>query len=162
MEDKEKTYVVHTAPVKCSMGMRASRVALQLTHGVFLQSMPQVTGKDCKGMLNVLSFGGCFSAENPKTAEKAQEIALEVKEEKGESFEDQVMDIFCVSEGDGESSVKRMGCAGECIPVITADSWDEVNDLAEINGDKPIKGSATLMCKYGGKIEFMQTGQTES
>nr|WP_288829972.1 DUF4280 domain-containing protein [uncultured Clostridium sp.] len=161
MENKEETYVVHSAPVKCSMGMRSSKVALQLSHGVFLQNMPQVTAKDCKGKLNVLSFGGCFSGENPKTQEKAKEIAKEVKEEKGISFEEQVLDIFCASDGDENSSVKRLECVGECMPVILADSWDEVNETVEINGDQPIKGSATLMCKYGGKIEFIQTGQTE-
>lgn len=162
MADKEKTYVVHSAPLICSMGMRVSRLVLQQTHGVFLKNFPQIAGEDCKGVDNVLSFGGCFSAENPKTQEKAKEIALEVEEEKGESFEDSVMDIFCESEGEGDSSVKKMCCAGQCVPVITTGSWDELNEMVEINGDKPIKGSATLICKYGGKIELMETGQPES
>ena len=67
MAELNDTYVVHGAPATCTMGMRFSFIALNLTYGVFLRSQPQMTVKDCIGNVNVLNFGGCYSMENPDT-----------------------------------------------------------------------------------------------
>lgn len=63
----EDTYIVHCAQTTCDMGMRASRIVLTKSHGVFLKGMAQMHVKDCKGTENVICFGGCMSPENPKT-----------------------------------------------------------------------------------------------
>ena len=78
MAELTDTYVVHGACCTCSQGMRPSRAVLQETHGVFLRGQAQMTVKDCKGELNVVCFGGCYSMENPSTQEEAEKIKKKI------------------------------------------------------------------------------------
>lgn len=154
----KQTYVVHCADTVCSMGLRESKIVLRKTHGVFLKDQAQMTVDDQESVVNVICFGGCISAENPKTAEAAKEIAQMIKDASGEDFEEQVVDIF-TTEGDGG---KTMQCAGECIPEIVAPKWDnEKDDVSVELGKNALLGEAKLTCKYGGIIEIIGAGQPE-
>lgn len=156
--DLKDTYVVHCADTVCSMGLRESKIVLRKTHGVFLKDQAQMTIKDQEGVTNVICFGGCISAENPKTVEAAKEIAQQVREATGEDFEEQVTDIF-TTEGEGG---KTMQCAGECIPEIVSPKWDkEKEDVSVELGQNALLGEATLTCKYGGIIKIIGAGQPE-
>lgn len=95
MAELNDTYVVHGAPATCTMGMRFSFIALNLTYGVFLRSQPQMTVKDCIGNVNVLNFGGCYSMENPDTQREAQKVREAVEKECPDTFLDSVMGLFC-------------------------------------------------------------------
>lgn len=156
--DLSNTYVVHCADTVCSMGMRESKIVLRKTHGVFLKDLPQMTIKDQKSE-NIICFGGCYSAENPNTIETAENMAADVKKNTGESFEEQVVDIFTV---EGEGGSKVMECVGECKPEIVSPQWDkEKEDVAVEIGQNALLGEATLICKYGGIIKIIGTGQPE-
>lgn len=63
MAELNDTYVVHTAMIRCSMGMRETYLVLDDTHGVFLRQQPQMTVDDSVGEVNVRCFGGCYSME---------------------------------------------------------------------------------------------------
>ena len=86
------------------------------------------------------------------------EIAEKVEREKGENFDDNVEEIFC---NGSIGSVKTMSCAGKCIPQIISSAWDEVKDGVLTEGKRPVRGTATLKCKYGGVITIELTGQPE-
>ena len=49
MAELNDTYVVHTAMIRCSMGMRETYLVLDDTHGVFLRQQPQMTVDDSVG-----------------------------------------------------------------------------------------------------------------
>ena len=53
MAELNDTYVVHTAMIRCSMGMRETYLVLDDTHGVFLRQQPQMTVDDSVGEVNV-------------------------------------------------------------------------------------------------------------
>lgn len=158
--DLSNTYVVHCADTICSMGLRESKIVLRKSHGVYLKNRAQMTVKDQKGVVNVICFGGCYSAENPATIAEAENIAAKVKESTGESFEDQVKDIFTTQ---GEDGSKTMSCVGECTPEIVSVKWDkEKEDVSVESGQNALLGEATLTCKYGGIIKIIGAGQPEA
>lgn len=158
--DLGNTYVVHCADTVCSMGMRESKIVLRKSHGVYLKNQAQMTVKDQKGEINVICFGGCYSAENPATLAEADRIAQDVKESTGESFEDQVKDIFTT---EGEGGGRTMSCVGECKPEIVSVKWDkEKEDVSVEPGQNALLGEATLTCKYGGIIKIIGAGQPET
>lgn len=157
--DLRNTYVVHCADTVCSMGMRVSKIVLRKSHGVYLKNQAQMTVKDQKGVVNVICFGGCYSAENPATIAEAENIAAKVKDSTGEDFEDQVKDIFTM---EGEDGSKTMSCVGECTPEIVSVKWDkEKEDVSVEPGQNALLGEATLTCKYGGIIKIISAGQPE-
>ena len=159
MAELNKTYIVHCAEAVCDMGMRSSAVVLTRSHGVYLKNMAQMHIKD-KEEENIICFGGCFSPENPKTIEAAKEIAVQVAEDTGVSFEDQVADVFAVTTDDGK---KYMNCVGECIPVIVSTQWDAgKEDVLVEEEHQALLGEATLTCKYGGIIKIIGSGQPEA
>lgn len=158
MADKENTYVVHGAYIRCYMGLRQSRLVLRQTHGVFLRNIAQINEKDCIGTTNIIDFCGCISAENPKTIEMAKTISKKIEAETGENFDNEVEAVFC---NGSVGSVKTMECAGQCIPKIISTSWDEVKDGVLTEGKNPVRGTATLKCRYGGVITIDLTGQPE-
>ena len=92
MADKENTYVVHGACIRCNMGLRQSRLVLRQTHGVFLRNIAQINAKDCIDTTNIIDFCGCISAENPQTLEMAKTISEKIETQTGENFDSQVKD----------------------------------------------------------------------
>lgn len=159
MADLNKTYIVHCAEAVCDMGMRNSAVVLTRSHGVYLKNVAQMHIED-KEEENIICFGGCFSPENPKTIEAAMEIEAQVEGETGVSFDDQILDVFTISEEDGK---KHMNCVGECIPVIISEQWDSGKEDVFVEEErKALLGEATLTCKYGGIIKIIGSGQPEA
>mgnify|MGYP003233346690 CR=1 FL=1 len=94
MAELNDTYVVHTAMIRCSMGMRETYLVLDDTHGVFLRQQPQMTVDDSVGEVNVRCFGGCYSMENPSTKAEADRIQKAVEEECPDTFLDSVLNHF--------------------------------------------------------------------
>lgn len=94
MAELNDTYVVHTAMIRCSMGMRETYLVLDDTHGVFLRQQPQMTVDDSVGEVNVRCFGGCYSMENPSTKAEADRIQKAVEEECPDTFLDSVLNFF--------------------------------------------------------------------
>ena len=155
----DDTYIVHCAMIECDMGMRPSYLVLTKSHGVYLKNMAQLTVKDCKAPENIIPFGGCMSPENPLVVEAAKEIAREVAKDTGMDYEEYAADIFKMETEDGKTV---MGCLGECVPVIVSVEWDkEKEDVYVEPGKKALLGAATLVCKYGGIIKIVDTGQPE-
>ena len=56
MAELNDTYVVHTAMIRCSMGMRETYLVLDDTHGVFLRQQPQMTVDDSVGEVAVTAW----------------------------------------------------------------------------------------------------------
>lgn len=153
------TYVVHCADTYCTMGLRASKIVLQKSHGVYLKKMAHMTVKDMEGVKNVICFGGCLSPENPKTIETAQKIAADIDEATRQDFRKKVNDIFTLEAEDG---TKYMQCAGECIPEIVSVEWDHgKEDVFVEKKEEALLGEATLTCKWGGIIKIITSGQPQ-
>ncbi|MFR3729046.1 DUF4280 domain-containing protein [Lacrimispora sp.] len=166
MAELTDTFVVHGACCTCSQGMRPSRAVLQETHGVFLRGQAQMTVKDCKGELNVVCFGGCYSMENPSTQEEAEKIKKKIEEACPETFTDKVMNFFTggkkkkKQEEASDSEISKV--VGVCTPKIIASEWDHGQDGVNTEEERPLMGGAKLYCMYGGEIEIVESGQPEA
>ena len=147
MAELNETYVVHTATIRCSMGMRETYLVLDNTHGVFLRQQPQMTVNDSVPGVNVRCFGGCYSMENPDT------------------FLDSVLKWFTGNKKEVETQQAQEGVprvVGECVPNIPVGTkWDNGKDSVETDGQQPLLGGAKLRCIYGGEIEIITSGQTQ-
>lgn len=151
------TYVVHCAVTVCDMGLRESKLVLEKSHGVYLKEKAQVSIKDQLGMINVIGFGGCISAQNPSTIAAAQAMAAKVAAEKGVKFSSDIMDTLTNTGEDGRCT---MTCSGVCTPSIISPEWDnEKEDVTVGPGKKALLGEATLTCVFGGFIKVVETGQ---
>lgn len=163
MAELNDTYVVHTAMIRCSMGMRETYLVLEDTHGVFLRQQPQMTVEDSVGEVNVRCFGGCYSMENPSTKAEAERIQREVEDECPDTFMDKVMNIFTGGKKEAETKDAQEGVprvVGVCSPKIPAGlKWDNGKDGVETKGKEPLLGGAKLRCIYGGEIEIITSGQ---
>lgn len=164
MAELTDTYVVHGACSTCSMGMRASKVVLHKTHGVFLKGLPQMTVKDCTGDYHVICFGGCYSMENPSTAAEAEKVKKAVDEACPETFTDKVMNKFTGGKKKQETAAEEgvPQVVGLCTPRIMAQEWDHGQDGVETDEKSPLMGGARLYCIYGGEIEIVESGQPEA
>ena len=123
MAELNDTYVVHTAMIRCSMGMRETYLVLDDTHGVFLRQQPQMTVDDSVGEVNVRCFGGCYSMENPSTKAEADRIQKAVEEECPDTFLDSVLNHFTggekeITTQEAQEGVPRI--VGVCTPNIPA------------------------------------------
>lgn len=59
------TYVVRGAETVCSKGSKPSRLNIPYSHGVFLKNQPQLNIMDCKGNVNIMSYGKCSKLDGP-------------------------------------------------------------------------------------------------
>ena len=107
MAELNDTYVVHTAMIRCSMGMRETYLVLDDTHGVFLRQQPQMTVDDSVGEVNVRCFGGCYSMENPSTKAEADRIQKAVEEECPDTFLDSVLRNHDAGSAGGSAENRR-------------------------------------------------------
>lgn len=166
MADLKDTYVVHCAQLTCTQGMRASMLVLQNTHGVFLKQFPVLTVKDCIANSNIITFGGCYSMENPDTQKQAEEIKKEVENKCPDNFLDKIGNFFCSKkkkEKESEEQVEECyRVLGKCqLALCVGQEWDYGKEGVEIDGAKPLLGGAKLYCAYGGEIEIITSGQPE-
>lgn len=163
MADLNDTYVVHTATITCTNGMRPSCAVLDNTHGIYLRQQPQMTVCDSSGTRNIVCFGGCYSMENPDTQAEAERIQREVEKEAPDTFLDKVMNFFTGGKKKAETHEAQKGVprvVGRCIPNIpSGERWDNGKDSVETKGEKPLLGGAKLRCLYGGEIEIIDSGQ---
>lgn len=166
MAELTDTFVVHGACCTCSQGMRPSRTVLKESHGVFLRGQAQLTVKDCKGEINVICFGGCYSMENPSTQEEAEKIKKKIEEACPETFTDKVMNFFTggkkkkKQEEASDNEIPKV--VGVCTPRIIAREWDHGQDGVNTEEERPLMGGAKLYCMYGGEIEIVESGQPEA
>ena len=165
MAELNETYVVHTATIRCSMGMRETYLVLDNTHGVFLRQQPQMTVNDSVPGVNVRCFGGCYSMENPATKAQAESIQRAVEERCPDTFLDSVLEWFTGNKKEVETQQAQEGVprvVGECVPNIPVGTkWDNGKDSVETDGQQPLLGGAKLRCIYGGEIEIITSGQTQ-
>lgn len=164
MAELNDTYVVHTAAITCTMGMRPSCAVLDNTHGIYMRQQPQMTVYDSSGTKNIVCFGGCYSMENPDTKAEAERIQMEIKEESPDTFLDKVMNFFTKGKKETKTQEAQEGVprvVGKCTPNIPeGEIWDNGKDNVETKGERPLLGGAKLHCIYGGEIKIVDSGQT--
>lgn len=160
----DTSYVVHTARIECSCGLRESYLVLGVTHGVITSQVPQMIVSDDVLNSNVVNFGGCISKENPTLIAAAQQAAeaaqAEIAEKKG--FFDHVVEFFTGDKSkatDVQDSLMEQ-CVGECIGQFPQ-CWAKVHEKVTVNGQSPLLRRCELVCKYGGIITILLSGQPE-
>lgn len=160
----QKSYILHTAMITCSKSNHASFVVIPISHGEFIQGIPQLNIKDSKPNINIRTFGVCNSPNNPAVQAAANKILEEVnKREK--SFSEKVMSIFtgdsdnvAITDEDKETLISQ--CVGPCTPMIFTD-WIDGNEDVLVDGSPALMGRCKLMCAYGGEIKLYTSGQYE-
>lgn len=178
--EEDATHVVHTAVIECPYGMRDSRLALEYTHGVSAQNLPQMTVKDIMLNKNIINFGGCRSKENPKVQEAIAQVTREANERIEDmkdwrdglvGFAKKVRDFFTPKKtlkrnifGEEMEEVveeeKISECIGECIAEFPADAeWTEGHEEVFINGEPVLLRKCSIMCNYKGCITILDSGQ---
>lgn len=164
----DTTYVVHTARIECSCGMRESYLVLGDTHGVYTRQMPQMTVKDCIADENVINFGGCRSAENPSTiaaAQAAVDAANEAiqKEKESAPFLTWITSLFVKDDTPSEIDESVLSqCVGECTAQFSTDpGWLKGHEKVTINGEETLLRRCDLTCVYGGCVTILLSGQPE-
>lgn len=118
MAELNETYVVHTATIRCSMGMRETYLVLDNTHGVFLRQQPQMTVNDSVPGVNVRCFGGCYSMENPATKAQAESIQRAVEERCPDTFLDSVLKWFTGNKKEVETQQALSHCEAVVVQVF--------------------------------------------
>lgn len=152
-------YVVHGAVTSCSCGLRQSRVVVPLSHGCFIHDIAQLVVMDNKPYINIQTFGGCTSPENPSVQAAAAKIVKEVNS-RPKGLGEQILDVFCDSSDEAADDSFVSQCAGACTPIILA-PWDHGKSKVRLDGFKPLLFTDTLTCIYGGVIKLDTTGQPE-
>lgn len=164
----DTSYVVHTARIECSCGMRESYLVLGDTHGVYTRQMPQMTVGDCMMNDHVINFGGCTSAENPSTiaaAQAALDAANEAieKEKASAPFRTWITSLFVKDDTPSELNAELISqCVGECIgQFLPNPGWLKGQEKVTINGEAPLLRRCDLTCIYGGCVTILLSGQPE-
>ncbi|WP_315069729.1 DUF4280 domain-containing protein [uncultured Clostridium sp.] len=159
IDNVKKSYIVHTAQTKCSMGLRISFVIIPKGHGEFIHGMPQLNIGDSAPITNIRVFGGCHSPKNPSVQDAAKEVLKKV-DENHQSFIDKVNNFFCGKPKDVVGDDLASKCAGECTPIIDTEWIDGQEDVL-IEGKPALLGRCKLNCLYGGEITLFTSGQPE-
>lgn len=161
------SFVVNTARVQCSCGMRDSCLTLGNIHGMYTNGLAQMTVMDSVFNENVINFGGCNSAENPSTQEaiaKAIENGVSgIQQAKAEGdFLHQLVGSFIEGKGDEEADESLTSqCFGECTGAVLETKWGNHGEKTTINGENPLLRRCELKCKFGGEIKIILSGQPE-
>lgn len=156
-------FLVRGAPLRCSMGTHVRKLNLPLCHGVYRGTNPMVHKLDCVvgDQWNIASYGICNSGSGELNSPKIMLQEEAYDEETGES------------KGTTGKNIKGKACC----PAIVG-TWQLTYDLTRIvdNGQKDpgdklkenddaTKGqpslvtNSLLVCKYGGLIAPMASGQ---
>lgn len=164
LEMLQKSYILHTAMITCSRSNHTSFVVIPVSHGEFIQGIPQLNIKDSKPILNIRTFGVCNSPNNPAVQAAANKILEEVNSRE-KSFSEKVMSIFtgdsdnvAITDEDKETLISQ--CVGPCTPMIFTD-WIDGNEDVLVDGSPALMGRCKLMCAYGGEIKLYTSGQYE-
>lgn len=160
----DTSYVVLTARIECSFGKRESSLMLGDTHGVLTRQIPQLTVKDCIPGDNVITFGRCSSPENPNVVKAAEDAVADAnkKIQENKDWRDHIVDFFVKPKEVKVTDSLLAQCEGECIMEFPANAiWPDGHEKVTINGDAPLLRRCELMCKYGGLITILLSGQPE-
>ncbi len=152
-------YIVHGAETSCSCGLRNSHVVVPLSHGVFIHDIAQLNIFDYKPYVNIQTFGGCTSPENP-SVQAAAAAAAKAVNSKPKGFFEKVVSFFCGSSDEAADDSFVSQCAGVCTPIILA-PWDNGKETVRLAGFKPLLSTGTLTCLYAGAIKLESTGQPD-
>ncbi len=147
-------YVVRGALLKCRYGSHCRRLNLLKCHGVYTLGHPIMFQADCVGgtegdNINVTSFGVCSSPSN----QSGESVCLKKEAPRNEdgSFKDE--------NAEGEGTVTGIAC----VPDIIG-QWEGTHEDAHIGpeGKEALITSSFLVCRYGGLIEIIRSGQEDS
>lgn len=160
---KDTSFVVHTARVECSCGIKDSYLALDATHGVYTRQIAQMIITDQMFNENVINFCGCKSKENPTVIAAAEEAAAEARAqiEAQKTWRDNVVQFFCGAEEIEVTDSLIEQCVGECITTFDGLTWLDGHDKVTINQESPLLRRCQLKCGYGGVITILLSGQPE-
>ena len=159
IKEVKKSYIVHTAAIKCSFARHESYVVVPISHGEFIHGIPQLNVGDSKPNINVRSFGICKSPQNESVQENAKKIANAVKN-RPKSFTEKVMDLFSKKPSEDVGKELMEECVGACTLKIFTEWIDGKEDVL-IDGKQALLGRCKLKCLYDGEIEFLTSGQRE-
>lgn len=160
----DTSFAVYCARIECTCGMRSSYILLMLTHGVYTWQLPQLTTGDVKPGMNIPSFGGCRSLENPTLKAAAEDAAQKANRAiaKENTVVDKIVKLFC---GGGTVEVTDSlmeECMGECTPSFPEGTqWKRGHEKVFVNGEPVLMRRCTLRCDYGGQITILLSGQPE-
>lgn len=145
-------YVVRGSLLKCRYGSHCRRMNLPKCHGVYTLKKPLVFKKDCKGGIegaefNITTFGVCRSPSN----QTGENICLKKEAPRGPDGS------FTGEEAKGTVT------GTPCVPDIVGE-WEGTHKDAHIGleGEEALVTSSFLVCRYGGLIEIIRSGQEDS
>lgn len=157
----DEPYLVRGALLHCRNGSHDRRLNLPLCHGVYSTEHPLITRLDCLpgDDQNIPTFGVCKSKKNPSKEKIVLESYVPV-------------DVNGERQGEADGTVKGK----PCVPVIVGtwlltedqnrivdngqkDPGDRGMGRAKAQGQPMVSMKSFLVCKYGGLIEPMNSGQ---
>ena len=161
----DTSFVVLMARSECSFGTRTSQLALDTTHGVYTKKIYQMTVQDMIANTNVINFCTCKSKENPKVIEAAQKVVDDANEQianKERGWGERLVEVFVKPEKMEVTDGLLEQCEGECIVEFASGAvWSKGHEKVTINDEAPLLRRCELMCKYGGGIILLLSGQPE-
>lgn len=159
LAELQKSYITHSAAIRCTHAVRVSFVVVPTGHGEFIHGIPQLNVGDSKPGTNIISFGVCRSQKNPSVQEAAKKILKEIND-KPKSFTEKVMSFFCKPPAQNVGNDLVQKCAGVCDAQIIMD-WDNGKQDVLIDGKPALLGRCKLQCGYDGVITLFTSGQME-
>lgn len=146
-------YVVRGALLKCRYGSHCRRLNLPRCHGVYVLNHPIMFKKDCVAGtegddINVTTFGVCSSPNN-RTGGSIRLLKEAQRNPDGTFKEGGVVDGTITGT--------------PCIPEIVGE-WESTHEDAHIGpeGEEALVTSSFLVCRHGGLIEIIRSGQEDS
>lgn len=127
----EKYYIVRGAKMVCDKGTNERHINLPQSHGSYANEKPMMNSKDNVAGVNVKYFGVC-NGDCPA--------------------------------GDGDIAVIDMNgnnAVGKKCQVEILKEWMKAKKDTLVKGEPALTTDSYLVCKYGGKITFVTTGQEE-
>lgn len=149
--EKQDAYVVRGGRIKCQYGSHCRQLNLPRCHGVYVCNQPVMFKKDCVAgtegaELNIRTFGVCSSPDNDTGGSVC--LQKETEPNPDGSFPDE------------KASGTVTGTP--CIPEIIGE-WDDchVDTHIGIEGEEALTTKSFLVCRYGGLIEIIRSGQED-
>ena len=146
-------YVVRGALLKCRHGSHCRRLNLPRSHGVYVLNHPIMMKTDCVAgtegaHINVTTFGICGSPSNPNGG--SVRLMKEPPRNPDGSFKETGGDYGTIS-------------GTPCVPEILGE-WEGAHEGTHIGleGQEALLTSSFLVCRYGGLIEIIRSGQDDS
>lgn len=129
-------YLVRGALLKCDQGSHARKLNLPQSHGIYIYENAQIRESDCKVDENISYFGVCFSKAPPAGAETVTLVKY------GEA---------------GKGGATVTGC--KCCPEIIGKWRDCLEQLSISQTDRSVTTDSYLICRHGGMIQPLSSGQ---